>query len=73
MSVQHVAIDGIGLHLVSQLSEYRGTNHCSVTDNRHIIIGDYVVKTIVGAIDPTVHMVDLPNGGCPTCCCRSCL
>ena len=24
--------------------------------------GDYVVKTLVGAIDPTIHLIDLPDG-----------
>jgi hypothetical protein len=27
--------------------------------------GDYVVKTLVGAIDPAVHLIDLPEPCCP--------
>ncbi len=26
--------------------------------------GDYVVKTLVGSIDPSIHLIDLPQGGC---------
>jgi len=28
--------------------------------------GDYVVKTVIGAIDPTIHLIDLPDG-CAVC------
>ena len=28
--------------------------------------GDYVVKILVGSIDPSIHLIDLPQGG--GCC-----
>ena len=29
--------------------------------------GDYIVKTVLGAIDPTVHMIDMPEACCVIC------
>lgn len=30
--------------------------------------GDYIVKVLVGSIDPSVHNIDLPDGLCGGCC-----
>ena len=29
--------------------------------------GDYIVKILIGSIDPTIHLIDLPQGGSGCC------
>lgn len=56
-----------GILGVDVSEDYRGeTRDVRNTRGRNyrFTFGDYIVKVLVGAIDPSIHNIDLPASGC---------
>lgn len=68
--VSAVVCDAIGILGVDVSEDYRGeTRDVKRTRGRNyrFTFGDYLVKILVGTIDPTVHDIDLPDSLCAGC------
>jgi hypothetical protein len=61
---------GSGIPGVDVTDDYRGElRDIQRTRGRsyRFTYGDYIVKVLIGSIDPNVHTIDLPESTC--CCC----